>query len=168
MVLRVEYILLISLIILSFFIFIEEPNSINVSESNLSKDILFKDFVLVEINQNGIENRLKATEAVKYKDVLEAIEINITHKKVYHIIAQKAIYKKNIISIEDNITLKKDNEFEFKTDALIYKMKQRLAYTKDGFIMDINGSKIYGTNLKYDLIKEEISADKIKATMVIE
>ncbi|NOZ90194.1 MAG: LPS export ABC transporter periplasmic protein LptC [Epsilonproteobacteria bacterium] len=168
MVLRVEYILLISLGILSFFIFIEKPNSIDAKEANSSKEALFRDFSLIEINENGIENELKATEAVKYKESLEAENIDITHQKIYHIIAKKAVYKKNIVSIENNITLKKDNEMEFKTDSLIYNMKEKVAYTKDGFEMDLNGSKIYGSNLRYDLKQKDISADGINATMLVD
>ena len=168
MVLRVEYILLISLGILSFFIFIEKPNSIDAKEANSSKEVLFQDFSLVEINQNGIENELKATEAIKYRDSLEAKDIDITHKKIYHIIAKKAIYEKNIVSIEDNITLKKDNEMEFKTDSLVYKIKEGIAYTKDGFEMDLNGSKIYGTNLRYSIKDENITADGINATILVD
>jgi len=167
MVLRVEYILLISLGILSFFIFIEKPNSIDAIETNSSKEALFRDFALVEIDENGIKNELRATEAIKYKNSLEARDINITHEKVYHVLAQKAVYKKNIVSIENNITLKKDNEMEFQTDSLNYKMKEKIAYTDDGFVMDINGSKIRGTHLKYDLNRGEISADKINATILI-
>ncbi len=165
MVLRVEYILLISLGILSFFIFIEQPNNIDAIESNSSKEALFRDFSLVEINQNGIENELKATEAIKYKNSLEARDINITHEKVYHILAQRAIYKKNLLSIEKNITLKKDNEMKFQTDNLEYHIKEKIAYIKDSFIIDINGSKILGSHLRYDLNKGEISADGINATI---
>jgi LPS export ABC transporter protein LptC len=165
MVLRVEYILLISLGILSFFIFIEQPNNIDAIESNSSKEALFRDFSLVEINQNGIENELKATEAIKYKNSLEARDINITHEKVYHILAQRAIYKKNLLSIEKNITLKKDNEMKFQTDNLEYHIKEKIAYIKDTFIIDINGSKILGSHLRYDLNKGEISADGINATI---
>ena len=166
MVLRVEYILLISLVILSFFIFIEKPNSIDVSEANSSKEVIFRDFALIDINQDGIKNEIKATEAVKYKNSLEAKNINITHEKVYHVIAQKAIYRNNLISIENNITLKKDNEMEFKTDSLEYSMKKNMLYTKDGFVMDINGSKIYGNHLKYDLNNKEILASGINATIL--
>jgi LPS export ABC transporter protein LptC len=165
MVLRVEYILLISLGILSFFIFIEQPNNIDAIESNSSKEALFRDFSLVEINQNGIENELKATEAIKYKNSLEARDINITHEKVYHVLAQRAIYKKNLLSIEKNITLKKDNEMKFQTDNLEYHIKEKIAYIKDSFIIDINGSKILGSHLRYDLNKGEISADGINATI---
>ena len=165
MVLRVEYILLISLGILSFFIFIEQPNNIDAIESNSSKEALFRDFSLVEINQNGIENELKATEAIKYKNSLEARDINITHEKVYQVLAQRAIYKKNLLSIEKNITLKKDNEMKFQTDNLEYHIKEKIAYIKDSFIIDINGSKILGSHLRYDLNKGEISADGINASI---
>jgi len=166
MVLRVEYILLISLGILSFFIFTEKPHNIKAIESNCSKEALFRDFYLVEINQEGIRNSLKATEAIKYKNSFEATDINITHNRVYHLFAQKAIYKKNIVSIENNITLKKDNSMEFQTDTLTFKMREEIAYTDDGFIMNINGNKIKGTHLKYNLKIGEISANKIKATML--
>jgi len=166
MVLRVEYILLISLGILSFFIFTEKPHNIKAIETNSSKEALFRDFYLVEINQNGIKNALRATEAIKYKNSFQAKDINITHNKIYHLFAQKAIYKKNIVSIENNITLKKDNEMEFQTDTLTYKMREEIAYTNDGFVIDINGSKIRGTHLKYNLKIGEISADKIKATLL--
>ena len=167
MVLRVEYILLISLGILSFFIFIEKPHNIEAIETNSSKEALFRDFYLVEINQDGIKNALRATEAIKYKNSFQAKDINITHNRIYHLFAQKAIYKKNIVSIENNITLKKDNAMEFQTDNLTYKMKEEIAYIDDGFLMDINGSKIKGTHLKYDLNIGEISADGINASMVI-
>jgi len=167
MVLRVEYILLISLGILSFFIFTEKPRNIKAIESNCSREALFRDFYLVEINQEGIKNALRATEAIKYKNSFQAKDINITHNRIYHLFAQKAIYKKNIVSIENNITLKKDNAMEFQTDNLTYKMKEEIAYTDDGFIMNINGSKIRGTHLKYDLNRGEISADNINASMVI-
>ena len=168
MVLRVEYILLISLGILSFFIFIEKPNSIKSIESNSSKEALFRDFSLVEINKNGIKNELIASEAIKYKDSFEASYINITHEKIYHVLAKKAIYKKNLVYLEDNITLKKDNEMEFQTNSLKYNMKDKIAYTEDNFMMDINGSKIEGTHLKYDLDRGKISADSISASMVID
>ena len=168
MVLRIEYILLISLTVLSFFIFIEKPKSIDALESNCTKELLFEDLHLLDINQNGVENELKATNVVKYKSLLEAKDVNITHEDIYHVEAKKATYQKDIISIEQNITLKKDNYLEFKTDALVYNIKQKLASSRGGFIMEINGSKIKGDTLKYDLNNQEIQADKIKATLVID
>ena len=165
MVLRIEYILLISLGVLSFFIFIEKPHSIKLIESNCSKEALFREFSLVDINQNGIKNELIASEGIKYRDYFEAKYINITHEKIYHVIAQKAIYIKNLVSLENNITLKKDNKMEFQTNSLKYNMKKKIAYTEDGFMMNTNGTTIRGTNLKYDLSIGKISADKIHASM---
>jgi len=166
MVIRIEYILVISLIILSFFIFTKKPDSINIKESNSSKELLFEKLHLFDINESGINNELIAIKIVKYKEYFEAKNINITHQKIYNIIAQKAIYKDGLLSVEDNITFRKDSIISFKTNSLIYKNKEKLLYTKDGFIMDFNGSKVIGTNLKYNLKDGKIWADKIHAKIL--
>jgi lipopolysaccharide assembly outer membrane protein LptD (OstA) len=166
MVLRIEYILIISLLVLSFFIFEKEPKNIRFRESNCSKELLFEELYLLDINQSGVLNQLKATKIIKYKEYFEAENIDIIHQKIYHAIAKKAIYKDKIVSMEGNITLKKDNYLEFKSDDLIYKMRDKTIYVKNSFAMEINGSNIYGSNLTYNMNQDSISADNINATIL--
>jgi len=166
MAIRIEYILLISLAILSFFIFTKKPDNINIKESNCSKEFLFEELHLFDINESGISNELLATKIVKYKEYFEANNIDIIHQKIYNIKAQKAIYKDDLLSIENNITFRKDDTMSFKTDSLIYKKDKKLLYTDGNFTMDLNGSIIKGKNLKYSLKDSQIWADNIRAKMI--
>jgi len=165
MVLRIEYILILALAIITIFIIIEKPNSVKAIESNSSKEIYFKNFSLLEIDEKGIENQLIAKEATKDKNSFYLIDINITHKKIHNLLAKKAVYIKDFIYLEDDVWLKRDDGFSFWTNDLNYRIKDKIAYTNRGFIIDMNESKIYGKKLHYNLNTKKISAQNIKASI---
>ncbi len=165
MALRIEYILILALIIITIFIFTEKPNNIKAIESNSSKEIYFKKFSLLEIDENGVENQLVASEATKDKNSFYLIDINITHKKIHTLLAKKAVYIKNFIYLEGNVWLKRDDGFSFWTNDLNYRIKDKIAYTNRGFIIDMNKSKISGKELYYNLNTENISAKEINASI---
>ena len=165
MALRVEYILILSIIVVGVFIFIEEPKNIKLIESNSTKELFFKNFSLLEIDENGVKNQLNAKEATKDKNSFYLIDINITHDKTDNILAKKAIYMKDFIYLKDRVTLKRKGEFQFSTNDLNYRVKDKIAYTNSGFILKINQNRINGTNLYYNLKTKEISAKKINASI---
>jgi LPS export ABC transporter protein LptC len=163
MALRIEYILLLSLIILSIFIFTEKPKSVKAIESNSSKEIYFKNFSLLEIDKSGIKNQLVAQEATKDKNSFYLVDINITHQKHHNLMAKKAVYVKDFIYLKGDVLLKRSDGFSFLTNDLNYRIKDKIAYTNKGFVMDINRSKISGRDLKYNLNTKDISAKRINA-----
>ncbi len=165
MALRVEYILILSIIVVGVFIFIEKPKNIKVIESNSTKELFFKNFSLLEIDEHGIKNQLNAKEATKDKNSFYLIDINITHDKTDNILAKKAIYMKDFIYLKDRVTLKRKGEFQFSTNDLNYRVKDKIAYTNSGFILKINQNRINGTNLYYNLKTKEISAKEINASI---
>ena len=165
MALRVEYILILSIIVVGVFIFIEEPKNIKLIESNSTKELFFKNFSLLEIDESGVKNQLNAKEATKDKNSFYLIDINITHDKTDNILAKKAIYMKDFIYLKDRVTLKRKGEFQFSTNDLNYRVKDKIAYTNSGFILKINQNRINGTNLYYNLKTKEISAKEINASI---
>ncbi len=165
MALRIEYILLLALGVIAIFIFTKKPNSIKAIEANSSKEIYFKNFSLLEIDKNGIENQLIAKEAIKDKNSFYLMDINITHKKIHNLLAKKAVYIKDFIYLEGNVWLTRDDGFSFWTNDLNYRIKDKIAYTNRGFTIDMNESKISGNNLYYNLNTKKISAKDINASI---
>jgi competence protein ComGF len=113
MALRIEYIILISLTVVSIFIFIEKPVSIKVVESNSSEEVYFKNFMLLEVNEDGVANQLTASEGIKYRDSFKLSDINITYQKSHNLLAQKAIYVKDFIHLEGNIRSSEMMDLDF-------------------------------------------------------
>ena len=165
MALRVEYILILSIVIVGFFIFIEKPKSIKLVETNSTKEFFFKNFSLLEIDESGVKNQLNAKEGTKDKNSFYLIDINITHDKRDNILAKKAIYKKDFIYLKDSVILKRKGEFQFSTNDLNYKVKEKIAYTDKKFTLKSNNNIINGTNLYYNLKTKEISAKDINASI---
>ncbi len=166
MALRVEYILILSIMIVGVFIFIEKPKNIKLIESNSTKELFFKNFSLLEIDENGVKNQLNAKEATKDKNSFYLIDINITHDKTDNILAKKAIYIKDFIYLKDKVILKrKKDNFQFSTNDLNYRVKDKIAYTNMGFTLKSNNNIINGTNLYYNLETKEISAKDINASI---
>jgi LPS export ABC transporter protein LptC len=163
--LRVEYILFVALVVLFGFIFREQPNDIKAIESNSLKEIYFKNLSLVDLSENGIDNQLLSSSIIKYKNSFELKDVNATYKKTHTILAKKALYKYDTIYLEDNIFLKKGDEFSFSTNSLIYSMDDKIAHTDGRFVLDINGSRVTGEKLHYNLEREEVLADRVKASL---
>ena len=165
MVLRVEYILILSIMVVGFFIFIEKPKSVKLVESNSTKEFFFKNFSLLEIDENGIKNQLRAEEATKDKNSFYLIDINITHNKIDNILSKKAIYIKDYIQLKDSVILKRGDEFQFSTDDLNYSIKDKIAHTDREFILQMNQNRIKGSNLYYNIETKEITAKNIEASI---
>jgi len=165
MALRIEYILLLSLAILTIFIFIEKPTNIKAIKSNSSKEVYFKNFSLLELDENGVKNQLIASEATKDKNSFYLIDINITHNKTHKLLAKKAKYIKDFIYLEDNVWLKRDDGFKFWTNSLKYKIKEKIAYTDRNFIINIHTNHISGKELYYNLNTKIVSAKDINASI---
>jgi LPS export ABC transporter protein LptC len=165
MVIRVEYILIISLAILFAFVMMENPKSLKAVESNSSKEVYFKNLSLIDLNERGIENQLVSSSVMKYSESFEFENVNIIYKKTHTVSAQKATYKDGFIYLEDNISLRRDDGFSFVTDDLRYSIDEKIASTDSPFRLDMNGSRVFGKKLYYNLDKEVISADKINASI---
>ncbi len=164
--LRIEYILLISLAVLFKFVFMERPANIKAMEPNSSKELYFKNLYLVDLSENGVDNQLMSSSVVKYKNSFELKDINVTYEKIHTVLAKKAVYKYDTLYLEDNISLKKGDEFSFVTKSLVYDMNEKIANSDGGFILDINGSRVVGEKLYYNLEREEVSADAIRASLL--
>jgi lipopolysaccharide assembly outer membrane protein LptD (OstA) len=165
MVLRVEYILVISLVILFGFIFMKQPNDIKPIESNSTKELYFKNLSLIGLSEKGVENRLISSSVIKYRDHFEFKDINATYKREHNLLANRAIYRDRLVSMEGNISLQRSDGFSFIADKLLFNIESKLLYAESDFQLDINGSSVSGKNLHYNLEREEVHADFIKAML---
>ena len=92
MVLRIDFFLLIALVGLFGCIFMVEPTNVDAVESNSSKEVLFKNFSLIELNEEGISNQVISSEAIKYKAYFYLDDLNITYENIHYFKANNLLY----------------------------------------------------------------------------
>lgn len=168
MVLRIEFILLIGVGLVFALLLVQDASDVDAVESNSSKELSFNNFSLIEITPKGVENRLSANEAMKYTSHFELHNINITYQNTQHVLATRATYHDDFIYLDDSVVVKRDDGLQFKTGSLEYAVKSKQLYGDQTFYIDMNESHIVGENLQYDFRDQNISANKIKATIYFE
>ena len=151
MVLRIEYLLGITSIILVLSVLGIHPSSQLAVTATDTREILFENFSLFEVKENLPEQKLFATKSTKYTDYLEMKEMNLTDKDGHTIESNQAIYKENEIYMNNNIRVTRADGLTFSTEILSYDLKRKEIETFTPFSLDYNGSSIKGKTLKYNL-----------------
>lgn len=168
MVLRIEPALAIGVGLVFALLIFQNQESVEAIESNASKELTFKAFSLVEITPKGVENYMNASEAIKYQTHFEMHDINMTYQNIQHLTANRASYQDDVVYLNDSVQLIQDEGFRFETSKVAYLIKAKELYGEEPFQIDMNESRIVGTNLRYDVKDKNISADNIRAKIYFE
>jgi len=166
-VIRIEYILLVVLMMVSGFIFFSKTENIKAVKSSSTSELLFEDFSLVELNGSGVSHRLISSKALKDKKFFTLSDINITYDQTQHLCAKEARYEEDTIYLKEDVTLQRDDGISFGSEHLKYLVDDRVLHIDSHFSLEINGSVIIGENLTYRLDKRSISADRISAKIIL-
>ena len=167
MVLRIEYLLFLGLVLLVLSILGINPSSQSAIQVSSEKEILFQNFSLVELKENVIGQQLSAVETIKYKTHLDFKEVDVSDELGHNIKAKQGIYKDNTVYMKENIRLTRKDGLVFTTENLNYNLKTKEMKTFSPFTLELNESRIKGTNLMFYLNTKEIRADNIEATIYL-
>ena len=166
MVIRIEYLLLLLLVILVFSIMGINPSSQSAIQSQGDKEIFFQKFSLFELKEGELGKQIFASETTKYVTHLDLKNIHLNDEDGHVLLANKATYQNNSVFLEENITLTANNGLMFSTESLNYELKEKIAMSSKPFLLDFNGSTIRGKNLAYSIKTKEVSADSINASIL--
>ncbi len=168
MVLRIEYLLILVLVILSLSFIGINPTSQSAIKSKGDKEILFQNFSLSEFKEDTLGKKIVAKEAIKYKTHFDLKDINLNDEYGNAILADEVSYKDGSVYMEKNVTLKSKEGLLFTTENIYYNLKDKLVKSTAPFTLDFNGSTIEGENLEYSMKSRDVSADNIHASILLE
>ncbi|MBU1667337.1 LPS export ABC transporter periplasmic protein LptC [bacterium] len=166
MVLRIEYLLVPTLIILVLSVLGIHPSSQSAVTTTADREILFENFSLFELKENFSEQKLFASKTIKYTNRLDMKDINLTDKNGHNILANEAIYQDDDIYMNENIRLFREDGLTFSTEILNYNLKRKELKTFTPFYLEYNGSTIKGSGLTYSLKGKELYANDIEASII--
>ncbi len=151
----------------SSVIFFSKTEDIKAVKSNSTNEFLFENFSLVELNDSGISHQIISSKAFKDKQFFTLSDINLTYNQTQHLCAKEARYEKNTIYLKDNVVLKRNDGISFNSEHLKYSVDTKKLQIDSNFSLEINGSNILGKNLNYSLRSRSISADNIRAKIIL-
>ena len=165
MALRIEYILLLVFSILIISIFGFNPDSKEAVSSKGEREVEFSNFSVYNIKEDDTGREMHATEATKYKKYMKFNDVNLTDEQGHSIYSDKAIYKNDLLRMEENVHIARDDGIDFFTDSLDYNLKRKEIETDDTFLLEFNQSIIRGKKLKFYVNSKIISGYDIDASI---
>jgi len=166
--LRIEYLLLLVLLILGATLFGINPKSQLAISVKGDKEIAFQNFSFFNIKETDPSACVSASKMVKYEKYIALDNIDLQDESGYRILSQKAIYENELVQMEQGVTLLRNDGLKFLTKSLNYNLKTKDIKTAKPFILEFNASTIHGENLALKMNSKIITADNIEAKIVLE
>jgi len=169
MALRIEYMIILFLTVVSSSLLLLHPDSVEVKESNRTTELVFENFTLIELDERGISNRLSSALAVKDKHYFTLDDVNVSYQTTHELQAKHALYQDRTLYFEDRVRIYEVSGIQFETKDLRYQINEERVATPKPFVIEMRkGSEIRGENLSYNLARKAVSADRIHAHLILE
>jgi len=159
------FVLVIAIFLSIFFIFDQNKKSIQKAKSFTPKEIEINNFIAYDINKSAIKHQIRAKNAIKQNNNWYLKDTNISSDDIKSLTSKKAIYQGDKFIFLDNVVgIKKDGTI-YKSNEAIYNVKTLKFYTNKNFILEKNGSIVYGKKLFYDKKLKITKAKDINSTI---
>jgi len=168
MVLRIEYLLLLVLLILGASIVWINPKSQEATSVKGDKEMAFQNFSFYDIKEVEPSEYVSASKMVKYENYIALENIDLQDESGYRILSNKAIYENDFVQMNKGVTVLRSDGLKFSTNSLNYNLKTKDIKSVKAFMLEFNASIIQGENLALNMNSKIITADNIEAKIVLE
>jgi len=168
MVLRIEYLLLLVLLILGATLLWINPKSQLATSVKGDKEIAFQNFSFYDIKESKPSDSVSASKMVKYENYVALDNIDLQDESGYRILSNKAIYENELVQMDKGVTILRSDGLKFSTNSLNYNLKTKDIRSVKAFMLEFNASIIQGENLALNMNSKIITADNIEAKIVLE
>ena len=163
MAIRIEYLLMAVFTLLIVSIFGFNPSSKEAVSSKGEREVEFSNFSLYSIKEDNTGRELHAVKAVKYKSYMDFDKVALNDEQGHIIHSNKAIHKDEVLYMNENVKVSRDDGIDFFTESLNYDLKKKEIVTDEPFFLEFNQSEIRGEKLDFFVDDKTISGTKVDA-----
>ena len=168
MAVRIEYILIVVFALLLVAVFGFTPTSRVAISGKSEKEVQFENFQLFNLREKESSQTIRATSAVKYNTYINFNNVNVRNDLGDMIVSDKARYEDDLLYMNSNVKVSRNNGMKFSTESLNYDLKKKMITTLKPFLLEVNQSTIRGEALVFEVEKNIISAHNINASIWFE
>ena len=130
-----------------------------------TKELEIFDSLTIEINASDIKSKLYSDYTVKENGELKMREIIYIGKTARLLKSKYGRNTGDLFYLDENISMLQENGYFYKADHAIYDKKNDFFYATSPFVAYLSGGNIiHGTNLKYDINGQVVTANNVDAT----
>ena len=162
---KLEYILIILISIIIYFAMTVKLENSTSLHKNDNKELEFTNTTFIEVDKKKMRAKAYGTYGVRQNGIFTLDDVEYSTNKIKQLLANKGVYKNNILYLDGNVSLKQKNGFRYTTQHANYNQKSEVLYITSPFIAHINKNIVHGDTLVYYTLKEEANATNIDAVI---
>lgn len=165
MAIKIFAIILLLILMEITFLSTKEPITLDIKNIKIDfSDISFEKLNAYLLTPEGIKGDLKASKALIYTTRNELYNIDAILYFEDHndtLKADKAVYRKEILHLINNIYYRSNSTFLLKSDDLVYNIDTERVVSNTPFLLEYNSSQAQGNYLVYDAPLRHVKAKKV-------
>ena len=163
--LKLEIILIVSIVAILSVALTVKINNGRVLNNVSTKELEFTDTTFTEVDRNKTQGILFGTYGVRNAGVLTVDNLRYHTDSIKLLRAKKATYKSDKIYLDHNITVNQKEGFDYKAEHAIYDQKREILNITSPFTAIMNENIIHGNSLQYDMRKREVFGTDVDAVV---
>lgn len=154
----------IVIIALSMIYFLFEPMNIKKIDSKDIPQFSLGRFTLKELDKTGLVSMMHGDKAIRYSDRYEVYNIDFTDnskKYLSNMKAKKGLYKRDVVYLNGDVELKRDDGLSFFSQKAKYDKKRDIVSTDTNYTAFMDKNRINGSSVILDNKKDTMKSKKI-------
>jgi lipopolysaccharide assembly outer membrane protein LptD (OstA) len=128
-----------------------------------SKELEFHKTAFTEVDTDKMQSKSFVQVGTRTEGVLTLKDLIYSTENITYLIADKAIYEKNILLLEGNVRLEETPGYTYTTEHAKYNQKSEVLTILSSFIAKQGKNIFKGSSLRYDSVKKDINATQVDA-----
>jgi len=162
---RLEFILLIIIIITLMVTIMSKLTDTSMSHKKMYKELEFKDTIFIEVNQNTTRSKLFSTHGVRDTGILTLKNIKYYTNNIKELLADKGVYKNHTLYLDGHVKLTEKDGAIYTAEHANYEKKKEVLNITSPFKAHMGKNIIYGDSLIYFVKEKVVKAKAIDATI---
>ncbi|MBD3789101.1 MAG: hypothetical protein IE885_01825 [Campylobacterales bacterium] len=160
---RLEHILVITIILMVGFILNVKVTDIDIKKRLSKKELEFTDTTFIETDTSTLHSIVHSTYGVRENGALKLEQISYHSDNIDILRARLGRYDQEKIFLDGDVFMRQKEGFEYSAEHAVYDKNSKILEITSPFTAKLNENTIKGTSLVYDTVKKEASAMAIDA-----
>lgn len=162
---KLEYILIIIFAGIIFVTMTMKLTGSGTPHENATKELEFYNTTFIEVDTQKMQGKLYTPYGIRQAGLLTLNKINYYTPKIDSLLADKGLYKDDILHLDGHVSLKETTGNLYKTEHAMYDQKKQILTITSPFVAYMDRNIFHGQTLVYNAITKEANATIVDAVV---
>jgi len=135
------------------------------STNGSHKEMEFKDTTFIEVDMDKMLAKAYSSHGIRENSILTLEDLKYQTHNIESLVADKAIYDSDILTLEGNVSMHEKEGFDYATTHARYNQKTEILEVNAPFVAKMDQNIISGSSMRYDAVKKEAQGTAIDAVV---